>query len=149
MARKDQKKFFFLACLHDEPFVAMFKGNKIPFGCWAYINAIRKRRDKLRNYLYANFKGDLQKQLKATSNKAEDFFRKMPYSQISCEHYISFLLGLGEDILVLSKDNTEKEHLDKIVSHLFSLYQKFDPELEGNEEIEKALKDLQRIEEYF
>ncbi len=149
MAKKDQRKFFFLACIDDNPFVLMAKEHKLPKGSWAYINALRHQRDAVKKLIYDNFKGDLHKQLKTTMNKSKDFFENLSYDEIDFRYYLNFLLGLGDDIWIKVNNKEEKRRLGKILDHLFKLYQKIDPELDTNMTMDMAVSDLKRLEHYF
>jgi len=149
MAKKDQKKFFFLACIDDNPFVLMAKEYKLPRGSWAYINALRRQRDAVKKLIYDRFKGNLHKQLKTTMNKSKDFFEKLSYDEIDFRYYLNFLLGLGNDIWEKVNDKEEKRRLGKILDHLFNLYQKIDPGLSAHITMDMAVNDLKRLERYF
>ncbi|RLC49276.1 MAG: hypothetical protein DRH57_00205 [Candidatus Cloacimonadota bacterium] len=151
MARKDQRKFFYLACLSDEAFIEMFRQKHLPIKVWAWLNAIKRRRDRLREYLYATFKGDLGKELAITSKKAEEFFEDVKKSkkEFDVRYYLNFLLALGDDIWSSVRNRFEFAYFGKILEHLFNIYLYFDPEINAESYMDEALKDLDLIEKYF
>ena len=149
MAKKDQKKLFFAACLDDTPFVQLLKERKIPFSAWGYINAVKKQRENFRKVVSDNITGDFIKQTRAAINKTADFFRSLPYVNITAEYYLSFLCGLCNDLWGEVKSEKEKTLLEKIEGHLFNIYQKLDPELKQDREMDLAVKDLKLLEKYF
>ncbi|WP_457571842.1 hypothetical protein [Desulfovulcanus sp.] len=148
MARKDQVKLFACACLDEEPFVAMMRDARLKINHWAYINAIRKWRDKIRDLVLAGLPFP-EKQLKSAINKAASVFRKASHEAISVELYINFCLALTEDIYTRVRNKTEKHVWGKIIENLFKLYLCFDPALEADKAMEGAVKLNEHVYEFF
>jgi len=151
MARKDQKKLFFLACIDEDSFYKFMKeSGGFTLRHWAYLRPIRHWREKLSS-LIQNSKGigDIQKQKKIACNKAVSFFQQLPYEDIPIEYYLNFLMGMASDLAQETKNKNEQQILGKIEENLFKLYILFDPEIKRENEMEQAHKDLDKLWEVF
>lgn len=151
MARKDQRKLFLCACLSDDPFVVFLKNTRmLAIRHWSYVKAIKYWREKL-NLAVKNSKSvsNIQKQIRAVRNKILEFFAAYLDESITVEYYINFLLGIASDLNNQSNDVNERKILSKIEENLFKLYLLFDPELNHENEMEKASRDLERLWNYL
>jgi len=148
MARKDQIKLFFCACIDEDPFVVLLKEAKLTIKYWPYINALRKWRDKLRDIVMAGVKNQ-QKQTKTAINKAIEVFKRVPADEITIEFYLNFCLALAEDIITRVRNNTEKYIWNKIIENMFKLYSLFDPELEKDKDMDQAIEVNNLVQEVF
>ncbi|SDO03600.1 hypothetical protein SAMN04488516_11717 [Desulfonauticus submarinus] len=148
MARKDQIKLFFCACIDEDPFVVMLKEAKISIKYWPYINALRRWRDKLRDLVLVGVKNQ-EKQTKTAINKAIELFKRIPADEITIEFYLNFCLALAEDILERVRNKSEKHIWDKIIENMFKLYSLFDPGLEKDRDMEQAIEVNKLVQEVF
>ena len=151
MARKDQRKLFLCACLSDDPFVVFLKNTSMLTIChWSYVKAIKYWREKL-SLVVKNSKSvsNIQKQIRAVRNKILKFFETYVDDSISIEYYINFLLGVTSDLANETNNQNEKKILSKIEENLFKLYLLFDPELNHENEMEKASRDLEKLWNYL
>ena len=151
MARHDQKKLFLLACLQDSPLVELLREHKIPLPAWAYLHAIRKQRNNLERIVHSRIQ-NLPKQKRAAQNKANMFFAAIfpPEKQnqdTSPEYYLSFLCGLSNTLWWETNNKQERQILEKIEGHLYSIYTRLGG---GQEEAEEeATAHLDILENYF
>ncbi|WP_457571291.1 hypothetical protein [Desulfovulcanus sp.] len=137
MARKDQVKLFFCACVEDDPLVQFVKESGVQLKQWAYVRAIKLWRNRIRELVESGV-GNIEKQRKIAVNKALDLFSRVPERDLSIKIYLNFLLALAEDICSRVRKESEKRLWGKIIENLLKLYVTYDPELDATDDMEQG-----------
>ena len=144
MAKKEQRIMFFLGFLDENVFISMFRQTSPPLKAWAYVNAVKKHREKIRLRLAGSSPKDWQAAINKTKMVLDKIQNKT--RAITFSYYLSFLCGLASDV---QRHKKFRDIAGKIEENLFKLYQVYDPEIKADKEIDKACKHLRLVDEYF